>query len=147
MEEQQLVVFALDDEKYAVPISQVREIIMYQGVTKIPASVPCLEGIINLRGKVIPVITLAKKLNKSMQIAADYKVVIIENKVQDFGIIVTEITQVLTINESQIEFPPSLVGNNKCIKGIGKTDTQLLILLDLQNLLDEQELDDVIKLC
>lgn len=147
MSEQQLVVFRLDSEEYALPVLKIREIIRYQGATKLPNADPCLEGIINLRGKIIPIINLAKKFNfkKEKDIDDNSRVIIIENKIQDVGIIVNEVTEVLRIDESLIEAPP-IKDRHKYIKGIGKTDTRMLMLLDLHELLDQEEADLVQKI-
>lgn len=141
MAEQQLVVFRLDSEEYALPVLKIREIIRYQGATKLPNADPCLEGIINLRGKIIPIINLSKKFNfkKENDIGNDSRVIIIENKIQDVGIIVTDVTEVLRIDESLIE-PPPIKDRNKYIKGIGKTDTRMLMLLDLHELLEQEDM-------
>jgi len=139
MAEEQLVVFKLGTEEYAIPIFEVREIIRYSGATKLPNSPIYMEGIINLRGKVVPVINIANRFGQSFELGHEPKVIIIESCAQDIGIIVNEVTEVLRIADNHIEPPPSSTTNNY-IRGIGKIKERLLILLSLKNLFTEQEL-------
>lgn len=78
MAEEQLVLFRLGEEEYAVSITQVKEIIQYKDVTKLPNTHECMEDIISLRGKIIPVIDLAKRLELANQKASDRRVLIVE---------------------------------------------------------------------
>lgn len=142
MAEEQMVVFKLGDEEYAVPISEVREIIRYSGVTKIPNAPRYMEGILNLRGSVLPVINLAGRFNQTSVWGEETKVIIIESGAHYLGIIVDEVTEVLSIPAGQIEAPPSIITHNAAIRGIGKLEGRLLILLNLQELFSQEELED-----
>jgi len=140
MAEEQLVVFKLGTEEYAIPIFEVREIIRYNGATKLPNTPMYMEGIINLRGKVVPVINIANRFGQSFEMGNEPKVIIIESSSQDIGIIVNEVTEVLRIADNHIEPPPTSTSHNY-IRGIGKIKERLLILLNLKNLFSEQELN------
>ncbi|MDF2500502.1 MAG: cheW2 [Anaerosporomusa subterranea] len=140
MSEEQLVVFRLGNEEYGIAISQVREIIQYRNATKLPNTPEFMEGIISLRGKVIPVIELAKRFGLSADTGKDKRAIIIEVAGQDIGIIVTEVTEVLRLSGEQIEAVPAMTAVNECVRGIGKDANRLLILLDLGNLLRADEI-------
>lgn len=140
MAEEQLVIFKLGTEEYAVPIYEVREIIHYSSITKIPNAPAYMEGIINLRGNVVPVINLASRFEQDFSLGDEPKVIIVENGNYNFGIIVNEVTEVLRLAEEQIEQAPAITKNNRCIRGIGKISERLLILLCLKNLFSDEEL-------
>ena len=142
MAEEQLVVFKLGTEEYAVPIFEVREIIRYNGATKLPNTPMYMEGIINLRGKVVPVINIANRFGQSFAMGNEPKVIIIEGSTQDIGIIVNEVTEVLRIADNHIE-PPPTSASSTYIRGIGKIKERLLILLNMKNLFSEQELNSL----
>lgn len=140
MGEEQLVVFRLGREEYGVSISQVREIILYRTATKLPNTADFMEGIISLRGKVIPVIELAKKFGLAIDGEKDKRAIIVEVAGQEIGVIVTEVTEVLRLSSDQIEAVPAMTAVNECIRGIGKDADRLLILLDLSKLLKADEI-------
>lgn len=145
--EQQFVVFRLSVEEYAIPIFDVREIIQYSGVTKVPDVPSHIEGIINLRGSVIPVVNLAGRFGQSLKLSDDTKIIIIDCGEQKVGIMVSEVTEVLSLAEHQIEPTPNVIKYNEYIRGIGKIEDRLLILLSLQNMFSQQELEDLKKAC
>ncbi|PKM87407.1 MAG: chemotaxis protein CheW [Firmicutes bacterium HGW-Firmicutes-12] len=140
MSEEQVVVFKLGQEEYALPISEVREIINYSGLTKIPNAPLYMEGIINLRGSIVPVINLASRFDRPFTLGVEPKVIIIETGEHNIGVIVNEVTEVLRLNEENIEPVPVITKNNATIRGIGKMNDRLLILLSLKRLFSDQEL-------
>lgn len=140
MASEQLVVFQLGNEEYALAISQVKEIINYGGATKLPNTPPHMEGMINLRGKVIPVVNLAKRFGMEKGLASEARAVIVEAAGRDVGVIVDEVREVLRIEDNAIEQVQTvLTGAGKFIRGIGKLEGRLLIILDLDNLFSEEE--------
>jgi len=142
MAEEQLVVFRLGKEEYAISISQVREIIYYQGATKLPNTPDYTEGIINLRGKIIPVIDLAVKFCLETEKVPDRRAIIIETGDQEFAIIVDEVTEVKKLQDSAIDVVQSIAGGGKeYLRGIGKDSGRLLILLNAERILSSGELD------
>ena len=138
--EEQFVIFSLGKEEYAVSISQVREIIQYNGATKLPQTPKFVEGIINLRGKVIPVINLAERFELKTDEINSKKAVIVDTNGKEIGMIVDEVTDVIRISSESIEPAPSIMSiNNHFIRGVGKRDNRLLILLDLDQLFTYEE--------
>ena len=133
MAELQWVIFGLGQEEYAISISQVKEIIKYKDVTKLPNMGGGMEGIISLRGRVIPVINLSKRLNVPTASTVEKKVLIIETENHDLGVIVDQVTEVLRVQEASIETLPMVAGN-EYIQGIGKVSNRLLIWLDVETL-------------
>lgn len=138
MSEIQLVVFDLASEHYGVDISDVREIIRMQNITKVPGATSYVEGIINLRGKVLPVLDLRKRLGlKVADQTEESRIVVIDISDGEVGVIVDAVTEVLRVPNSSIEPPSSMVtqGNSDYLRGIAKLSDRLIILLDLNKLL------------
>jgi purine-binding chemotaxis protein CheW len=138
----QLVTFKLAGQKYAVDILKVQEINNIKEITTIPNAPPFLEGAINLRGKVIPVLNLGKKFSfEHTEIDDLAKIVIMDIRGVIMGIIVDSVSDVLRIPRDLVEPPPPVSSNisTKFISGIAKLDEELVILLDMDKLLDEGE--------
>lgn len=138
----QLVVFGLGSEEYGVPITQVQEINRVINPTKIPQSPPFVEGVINLRGNVIPVIDLKKRFSLPLtEHTANTRIIVVNIGQHTVGVIVDAVTEVLRVPLSSVEPPPSMIGgiSIEYFKGVGKVGERLLILLDLEKILSEQE--------
>ncbi len=132
--EMQLVVFDLASEYYGVDIGAVREIIRMQSITRVPGAESFVEGLINLRGRVVPVVDLRKRLNLAVgEQTKDSRIVVVDIAGQDVGVVVDGVTEVLRIPLSSIEPPASMVTSveSDYLRGIAKLDTKLIILLDL----------------
>jgi len=114
---EQLVSFVLGTEQYAVPISQVKEIIHHCNATKLPATPKYMEGIINVRGKIIPVINLTAMLKLAPTAATEKRIVIVETSSLEFGIVVDAVSEVIRIEQSNIEPNPSLSTFKTTISG------------------------------
>jgi purine-binding chemotaxis protein CheW len=141
MNEIQLVVFDLASEHYGVDISDVREIMRMQNITKVPGAVSYVEGVINLRGKVLPVLDLRKRLGlKVAEQTAESRIVVVDIADGEVGVIVDAVTEVLRVPNSAIEPPSSMVaqGNSDYLRGIAKLTDRLIILLDLNKLLSSK---------
>jgi len=139
----QIVGFRIGDETYGVRISAVREIVRVPAITAVPNAPDYIEGVINLRGKIIPVMDLRKRFginnvepNKKNRIL----VVELENKV--LGLIVNSASEVLKIPPSDIEMPNTMFqeGEVSYVTGVGKLHGRLVILLDIGKLLQRGEL-------
>ncbi len=136
--EMQLVVFDLASEYYGVDIGDVREIIRMQTITRVPGAPPFVEGIINLRGQVIPVVDLRKRLELEIsEQTADSRIVWVTINGQDVGVIVDAVTEVLRIPLTSIEPPSSMVSSvdSDYLRGIAKLEDRLIILLDMSKVL------------
>lgn len=145
-EERQLVVFDLAQQQYGVEISAVREIIRFQEITSVPDSPESVEGIINLRGAVIPVVDLRKRFGLAVTAStAQSRIVVVEIDGADVGVVVDGVAEVLRIPASSIEATSSVVTTEESfyISGIAKIDEQLLILLDLDRALSSEALADM----
>ncbi len=140
MASEQLVVFQLATEEYAIPISQVKEIVRYNSATKLPNTPGYMEGIINLRGQVIMVIDLAGKFALRTEKSSDKQALIVEAAGQEIGLVVDAVTEVIRLEETAIEPANGIAQCNEFIKSIGKVDKRLLIILDLNKLFCQEEL-------
>jgi purine-binding chemotaxis protein CheW len=143
MADQQFVIFKLQTEEYGIDIQQVQEIVLMQEITHYPQAGDFIEGIINLRGRVIPVIDLKERFYKiKTAIGDNTRIIVLDTGFQVIGIIVDEVMEVLQLKEEMIDPPPFIVtasGSGDGVKGIGKLDNRLLIILDLARLFSASE--------
>ncbi len=140
-EELQLVIFRLAKEEYGLPITKVQEINRLVPITKLPQTPSFMEGIINLRGRVIPVIDLRKRFQlAAAEQSEDNRIIIVEVNEQTVGVIVDAVTEVVRLAAGSIEPPPpAFIIDAQYIHGVGKLDDRLLILLDIDRILTSQE--------
>lgn len=140
--QRQLVVFYLGGETYGVDIHQVREIIRVPLITRVPRSPEFVEGVINLRGNVIPVLDLRKRFNLGVGEKTDQRrIIVVELEERTIGMIVDAVSEVLRIDETLIDDPsPYIVSvNTHYIEGIAKLEEELVILLGLDQVLSDGE--------
>ncbi len=149
-DDMQLVVFDLDSEEYGVEISQVREIIKMEEISKIPRAPDYIEGVINLRGQVTTVISLRKKFGLAEKEVDQYtRIIVAEVDGLTLGITVDAVNEVLKLPTKDIEATPAIVANDvdtKYIRGVGKLDERLLILLDIHKIMNDDELEEIDQL-
>jgi len=149
MTENQFVVFMLGDEKYGVDILNVSTISEYLEITKVPDAPVYVEGIINLRGDIIPVINLKKRFNiAETSISDDTRIIIYSIDGVAIGFLVDEASQVLRIDDSQIEPTPTILkgADREYISGVGKHEGKIIILLDFAKILSDDERSDIAKM-
>ena len=138
----QVVGFRIGTETYGVRIGSVREIVRVPEITSVPSAPDLIEGVINLRGKIIPVMDLRKRFGQT-EILPDKKnrilVVELDNKL--LGLIVNAASEVLKIPPADIEAPSSVFaeGESSYVVGVGKLKGRLIILLDITKLLQRPE--------
>lgn len=148
--ETQLIVFKLGNEEYAIPITCIQEIIMLQTPTKIPRSPSFVEGIINLRGHIIPIIDGKKKFqidSKNSTKNNDNRIIVVEIEGETIGLIVDAVSEVVHLKRDDIEVPPlDVKSDNEIVWGIGKFKDRLLILLNPQKFLSLGEASKLIDL-
>jgi purine-binding chemotaxis protein CheW len=144
----QLVGFMIGKEYFGVDILMVQEIIRSTPITSVPNSPDFIEGVINLRGSIIPVIDLRKRLNISKNLKNlnqdDTWIMILDVEGRVTGFIVDKVTEVLKIHDDSIEPPPEIVVaglKSQYIRGVCKIDKRLLILLDFNRILLFDELN------
>ncbi len=136
--EEQLVAFCLANEIYGVDISLINEIIRLREITQIPRTAPDIEGVINLRGKIVPILDLRKRLGlPAGEHTGMTRIIVVQVADCTVGIVVDGVTGVLRIGQHQIEPPSELVSNldSDYIRGVGKADNKLVILLDVPKVL------------
>lgn len=136
--EEQLVVFRLADEYYGVDIGTVQEIIAWQPVTRVPRAPQFVEGIINLRGSVIPVIDLRKRFGlRQAEVGQQTRIVVVEVGELVVGLVVDGVSEVLRVPAERTEQPSAVISgvDTEFIRGVAKTDERLIILLDADRIL------------
>lgn len=145
--EKQMVLFELGAETYGLDIAAVHEIIRMQPVTKVPKAPSYVEGVINLRGRVIPVVDIGRKFGlEKTEGAKNNRIVVINIKGTTLGIIVDSVTEVIRVPTDSIDPVSEIVtsGQADYLLGIAKLPDKMVILLALDNLLsDDQELVDM----
>lgn len=140
--ELQLVVFKLGREEYGVSILQVQEIKRMTDITRVPHTPDYIKGVMNLRGSVLPVLDLKKRLNLPPQeYSDDTRIIIVKVEEITIGIIVDAVSEVLTIGQENIEPPQSVSGGVTAnyLSGVGKLDDRLLILLNLETIIGHSQ--------
>lgn len=138
--------FSLGNESYGIDIKYVIEIIGIQAITEIPDLPEYVKGIINLRGKIIPVLDVRLKFKKEFREYNDRTcVIVVDIKEVSIGLIVDKVAEVITIPEEDMVDPPQMKKglNNKFIKKIGKIGNDVKLLLDCEKLLTDEELEDL----
>jgi len=138
----QLVTFKVDNEEFAVDILKVQEINKMIDITRIPNAPPFVEGVINLRGKIIPIVDLRKRLGfGGKEYDKSTRIIVIELDGMVLGFIVDSVSEVLRISDATVEPPPSLVAGveSDYIEGVGKLDNRLLILLELRKIFSDSD--------
>ncbi len=145
----QVITFSLVNENtkkkehYAVPIEQVKEIRNFTDITTVPKAKKFVQGVMNLRGLIIPVIDIKKRSGfgeADVKNQANYRIIIADVRDSIYGLIVDKVEHVMKISPKEIEpVPPSSFESHHYIKGIAKTQGQLLVLLDIIALLEDSE--------
>lgn len=144
--ETKYVVFKVDDEYYGIDIDNVKSIERIQHFTRIPNAPLYVKGVINLRGEVVPVIDLR------LRFKLDYKdldsnsriIIVFVNEIQ-IGLLVDSSSEVIEINSEDVDSPPIVKDNvsGDFIKGIGKQDGELIILIDIEKVIGMKEIEQV----
>ncbi len=139
-DQMQLVAFRLGAEEYAVPVQNVEGIIKLADPTKVPGSPAFIRGVMNLRGKVISILDLrARFAMGSRENEDDSRVLVVQHDGKNVGILVDEVSEVMTVETSAIQPPPPEVvaTKNRAIEGLCKVDDRLIIILDLGAVLED----------
>ena len=147
--EKQLVVFNLGKEEFGVDINEVNSIIKMTSITRIPNSQDFIEGVINLRGRIIVVIDLAKKIGlPSQEKDKNTRIIVIETKETMIGMIVDHSREAIRISQDKIQPPPAIITNKvraDYLEGVAVLKERLLILLDLSKVLGTDDMASVQK--
>lgn len=141
----QVVSFRLGGEEYGLEILRVQEIIRMVGLTRVPNSRKFVEGVINLRGKVIPIVGLRKRFGlEPRESDRGTRIIVVEVVGEVIGFEVDSVSEVLRIPVETIEPPPRLSRhNNEYVSGVGKLQDRLLLLLDIDRVLVESSSEPI----
>lgn len=145
----QLVTFNIGKEEFGVDILNVQEINRMTHITKVPNAPYYVEGVINLRGRVIPVIDLRLKLKiEKKEYDKNTRIIVVEVDNKTIGFIVDSVNEVLRIQANLTEAPPDMVSGieSEYIKSVGKLEDRLLILIDIQKIIQTNELKKIEKM-
>jgi purine-binding chemotaxis protein CheW len=138
-----IVGFRIGRETFGVPISLVHEIVRVPEITAVPDSPNYVEGVINLRGKIVSVVDLRKRFGeKELKTDKKNRILVTEVEQKMVGLIVDAASDVLKIPQSDVELPPTVFeqGELNYVTGVGKWNGRLIILIDLKNILQKGEL-------
>lgn len=137
--------FVLGEESYGIEIKYVTEIIGLQPITEVPELPVYIRGIINLRGKIIPVMDVRLRFNKPFREYNDRTcVIVIDIDDVSIGLIVDRVSEVLSISDEEIVLPPDFnKSGNKYIKGVGKVGNEVKLLLNCNKLLNDEEAENL----
>jgi purine-binding chemotaxis protein CheW len=141
----QFVGFHVGGEEYCLDILRVQEIIRLQKLTRVPNAPDSMDGVMNLRGKIIPVIALRKRFGLEPVVAdKQTRIVVVEIQGTVLGFIVDSVSEVLRISADTVQ-PAPLLGkaSQEYVSGVGKLDSRLLILLDVDRLLNNDDFVDL----
>ena len=145
----QLVTFRIGTEEFGIEILQVQEIIRMREVTVVPRAPDFVEGMINLRGHIIPVIDLRVRLQlEAAPRTRSTRIMVVRMGTKTVGMIVDAVSEVLRVPSDIIELPPPLVSgiDTRFINGIGRLEQKILILLDVEKILEDQEMEDLTRM-
>lgn len=142
-----LVVFRLGEEEFGAPINQVHEILRLVEITRVPRAPRFIEGVVNLRGRIIPVLDLRRRFDLPVDASPKNKQRIMEVEVegQVLGMIVDEVNEVVRVPIDGIEPAPAMVADiaGEYLSGVGKLPGRILIMLNFDKILSEQETQQV----
>lgn len=139
----QLVGFRIEEEFFGVPIGKVKEIVRVPEVTAVPDTPDFLNGVINLRGRVIPVIEMSRRLGvASSGPTKSNRVLVLDLGGSTVGLLVGSVSEILKIEEESVEQKPDLVSSigGEYVNGIGKLKDRLIVLIDIEKLLSPEEI-------
>ena len=145
-EQLQLVTFEVGHEEFGVDILLVQEINRMMELTRVPQSPPDVEGVINLRGRITPVIDLGKRfMEKETERTNESRIIVVEIHGRILGFIVDRVHEVLRIDSSVVDPPPEMVCSvdGDYIQGVGKLEDRLLILLDLDRMFSRSAVEEI----
>ncbi|WP_110954265.1 chemotaxis protein CheW [Anaerosinus massiliensis] len=144
-EDLQILAFRLATEEYALPITKVKDINRIMPFTKVPNAPEFMEGIINLRGEIVPVVDIRKRFGLKADAPTDEsRIVVVEVDGRCMGIIVDAVTEVRHVPNADIDLPPAAAKlDMKQVPGVGKVNDRLLILLDIEEIFSAKEVQDI----
>lgn len=141
VQELRLTIFNIGEEEYGLDIMRVVQILRIQKVTRLPKSPYFIEGVINLRGKVIPIIDLRKRFGLKASHGKNERILLTSMGDEVVGLIVDGVKEVLSLSRGDIEPPPSMVKGirTEYLHGVGKAGERLIIILNIDRILSTEE--------
>ncbi len=139
--ERQVVAFRLGNETYAIDISYIHEIIRMKEITFVPRAPRYMRGVINLRGRIVPVMSLSARLGLPVQEETPQsRIIVVEVNGESIGMIVDAVSEVLRLPEDHIEPPTQMAGTESAdyISGLGKVNDKLVLLLDVEKVVEQK---------
>jgi purine-binding chemotaxis protein CheW len=132
-----IVGFQIGRETYGVPITSLHEIVRVPEITAVPDAPDYLEGVINLRGKIVSVMDLRKRFGQKVEVKRRNRILVVEHSGRLAGLIVDSASEVVKIPSADVESPPAVFqeGGLNCVTGLGKVQGRLIVLLDMTKLL------------
>ena len=128
----QLVVFRIEKSEYALPVGNVGEILRMVAIAPVPEAPEWLPGVINLRGKVIPVINLRKRLGlPEVEVGLNTPIVVAEHEGQMVGLVADAVTELLTVAADSVEPPDARVGSANAVEAVARSGERLILIFDL----------------
>ncbi len=140
------MVFRLGDEEFGAPIQQVQEILRMVEITRVPRAPQFIEGVINLRGKVMPVLDLRQRFDLPLNTpVGQQRIMEVEIENQVLGMIVDSVTEVISVPLDAIEPPPPMIADigGEYLNGIAKLRNRIIILLNFEKILSQQETQQI----
>lgn len=153
-ERTQLIVFKLSDEEYALPIDQIKEVVLTPSVAKVPQTPPYIKGVANIRGNLIAIVDLEEKFglsNKTMKEAkqSNYTLVI-ESEDFKIGVLVKEVPNTLNVKVKDIDESSSIMQysslDENAMKGIVKVEDRMIIMIDMFSMMQSEEVKNLTKI-
>lgn len=154
LERQQLIVFKLGSEEYGIPIDQIKEVVQTPHITRMPKTPFYIKGVANIRGNIIAIVDLEEKFGlrqsseKDVNECRNYTLVV-ESETVKMGVLVEEVPNTLSVSSAEIEESPQLMQEGEeagaYVKGIVKTGSRLIILIDLFEVIHEKEMSQVLS--
>jgi len=143
----QFVAFNIGEEEFSVPILNVQEIIRMSEITRVPHTSDFVGGVINLRGRVIPIVDLRSRfgIQRLEKKSSRERVVVINSEERVVGLVVDSVSEILHMDASIIEAPPDFRGtvSSDYINGVGKLKDRLIVLLNLEKVLNEGNAESI----
>lgn len=142
LEEVKVLIYNINNEYFATDILEVERILGYEKPTVVPEVPGFIEGVINYENNILPIINLSKKFKYNSNIQKDdNKIIVIKKEDKKFGVVVDNVSEVISINSNMCEAPPEITEGiaQKYIKGVIKINNKIILLLDMINILSREE--------
>ncbi|EJO5346098.1 purine-binding chemotaxis protein CheW [Clostridium botulinum] len=140
--EAKVLIFKINEEYYAADIMEIERILGYEEPTNLPDAPNFVKGVINYQGKILPVVSIAKKFNLNEEdVTNEAKIIVVKEEENKLGIIVDVVSEVKDVNLDNVEEPPEIVAgiSKRYIKGLIKLENEIIIFLNLSTILTEEE--------